>query len=294
MTDNELKALIQLLDDPDEGIFNHVREKLLDLGLEVIPRLEDNWEIAEEVLVQQRIENLIHSIKSHDVCEQLKNWKDMGGQNLLNGAILVAKYQYHNINEEKIRSKVNQIKQDVWIELNDDLTAFEKIKVMNHIIFNLHDFQGDKETFHAPKNSFINRVLETKKGTPLSIGILYAIIAQGLDIPVYGVNLPHHFILAYEDQLLANFASEELATPGILFYINTFNKGAVFGKQDVLAFLDQIEIEPEEKYFKPCNNIDIIKRMVTNICYAYQKAGKPEKEEHFKNLLDIFKGEANL
>tara|TARA_B100000795_G_scaffold225701_1_gene181499 strand:- start:4006 stop:4881 length:876 start_codon:yes stop_codon:yes gene_type:complete len=289
ITDNELKALIQLLDDPDDAIFIHVREKLLTLGLEVIPKLEDNWEIAEEVLVQQRIENLIHTIKSHDIHQQLTNWKDMGGQNLLNGAILVAKYQYHNINEDKIRSKINQIKQDVWIELNDDLTALEKIKVMNHIIFNLHDFQGNKENFHAPKNSFINRVLETKKGTPLSIGIVYAIIAQGLDIPVYGVNLPHHFILAYEDQLLATFAPEELANPGILFYINTFNKGAVFGKQDVLEFLKQINVEPEEKYFKPCNNIDIIKRMVTNISYAFQKAEKPEKEAHFKKLLDIFK-----
>ena len=161
ITDNEFKALIQLLDDPDDGIFKHVRTKLLEMGLDVIPRLEENWEVAEEILVQQRIENLIHSIKSHDIYQQLKNWKDMGGQNLLNGAILVAKYQYHNVNEEKIRSKINQIKQDIWIELNDDLTALEKVKVMNHIIFNLHDFKGNKENFHAPKNSFINRVLET-------------------------------------------------------------------------------------------------------------------------------------
>lgn len=289
ITNNELKALIQLLDDPDDGIFKHVRTKLLEIGLDVIPTLEENWEVAEEILVQQRIENLIHSIKSHDIYQQLKNWKEMGGQNLLNGAILVAKYQYHNINEEKIRSKINQIKQDIWIELNDDLTALEKVKVMNHVIFKLHDFKGNKENFHAPKNSFINRVLETKKGTPLSIGILYAIIAQGLDIPVYGVNLPHHFILAYEDQLLATFAPQELATPGILFYINTFNEGAVFGKQDVLAFLKQINVEPKERYFKPCTNIDIIKRMVTNISYAFQKHNKPLKEEHFKNLLAIFK-----
>lgn len=291
MTDNDLKALIQLLDDPDDGIYDHVRDRLLELGLDVVPRLEENWEIAEQVLVQTRIENLIHSIKSHDVFQQLKNWKDLGGQNLLTGAILVAKYQYHNINEEKIRSKINQIKQDVWIELNDDLTALEKVKVINHILFKIHDFSGDKKSFHAPKNSFLNRVLETKEGTPLMIGALYSIIAQGLDIPIYGVNLPHHFILAYEDQLLANFASEELASPGILFYINTFNEGAVFGKQDVMAFLKKIEIEPEEKYFKPCSNIDIVKRMVANICYAYQKAGKKEKETHFFKLMEVFTSE---
>ena len=289
MNEKELQALIQLLDDPDAGVYSHVRDKFLELGLEAVPHLENNWELAEEVLTQQRIESLIYSIKSHDVYEHLKNWKENGGQNLLNGAILVAKFQYHNIDEEKIRTKINQIKQDVWIELNDDLTAFEKIKVLNHIIFNLHDFKGDKDNFHSPKNSFINRVVDSKKGTPLSIGIIYAIIAQGLDIPVYGVNLPHHFILAYEDEFLAKFAPKEFATPGILFYINTFSGGAVFGKQDVLEFLKEIKIEPKEEYFKPCNNISIIKRMITNICYAYQKIGKQEKEEHFKRLLSIFK-----
>lgn len=289
MNDSQLNALIQLLDDPDEGVFNHVKEKFLELGLDVVPHLENNWELAEEVLVQQRIENLIHSIKSYDVFQQLKNWKENGGQNLLNGAILVSKYQYHNIDEEKIRSKINQIKQDVWIELNDELTAFEKIKVLNHIIFNLHDYKGDKEDFHNPKNSFINRVVDSKKGSPLSIGILYAIIAQGLDIPLYGVNLPHHFILAYEDEFLANFAPEALATPGILFYVNTFSGGVVFGKQDVLEFLKQIAVEPKEEYFKPCNNIAIIKRMITNVCYSFEKANKPEKEAHFKSLLALFK-----
>jgi hypothetical protein len=79
-----------------------------------------------------------------------------------------------------------------------------------------------------------------------------------------------------------------MATPGILFYVNTFSGGAIFGKQDVMDFLKQIEVEPKDEYFKPCNNIAIIKRMITNICYAYEKGNKLEKESHFKELLDIF------
>ena len=125
MKENELQALIQLLDDPDEGIYSHVKSKFLTLGLDAVPHLENNWELAEEILVQQRIENLIHSIKSHDVFQQLKNWIENGGQNLLNGSILVAKYQYHNIDEEKIRTKINQIKQDVWTVSYTHLRAHE-------------------------------------------------------------------------------------------------------------------------------------------------------------------------
>ena len=60
-------------------------------------------------------------------------------------------------------------------------------------------------------------------------------------------------------------------------------------EQDILEFLKQIEVEPKEEYFKPCNNIAIIKRMITNLCYSYEKAGKLEKQAHFKELLLLFK-----
>ena len=73
----------------------------------------------------------------------------------------------------------------------------EKVRVLNHIIFDVHGFSGNTANFHAPQNSYINNVLESKKGNPLSLSVLYAVIAQRLDVNIYGVNLPEHFILAY-------------------------------------------------------------------------------------------------
>ena len=67
MKQNQLNALIQLLDDPDEDVYRHIREKFMEMGLDAVPHLENNWESSEEIFVQQRIENLIHSIKSFDV-----------------------------------------------------------------------------------------------------------------------------------------------------------------------------------------------------------------------------------
>jgi regulator of sirC expression with transglutaminase-like and TPR domain len=286
---SKINGLIQLLDDPDENIFTQIRDEFEIIGIEAIPVLEEYWENSSDSLAVKRAENLIHSINSKEVREQLKTWVELGGKNLLKGSILVAKCHYHNLNEDKVTSTVNQIKQDIWIELNDNLTALEKIQVVNKVMFNIHGFEGNREDYYAPKNSFINKALDNKAGTPLSIGLLYAVICQGLDIPVYGVNLPHHFVLAYQDDSPLPIMDDSLAQTGILFYINPFNHGSVFGKPEVNDFLLQNNIEPEDKYFVPCTNLQIVKRMINNLVVAFEKTEKPEKVDLFKSLLTLFR-----
>jgi regulator of sirC expression with transglutaminase-like and TPR domain len=285
---SKINGLVQLLDDPDENIFSQIRDEFEIIGIEAIPILEQYWESSADSLAVKRAENLIHSINSKEVRSQLKTWIELGGKNLLKGSILVAKCQFHNLNEDKITSTINQIKQDIWIELNDNLTALEKIGVVNKVMFNIHGFEGNREDYYAPKNSFINKTLDNKTGTPLSVGLVYAVICQGLDIPVYGVNLPHHFVLAYQDDQVIPLMDDTLSEPGVLFYINPFNHGSVFGKPEVNDFLLQNNIEPEKTHFVPCTNLQIIKRMINNLIVAYEKVEKPEKMQLFKELLKLF------
>lgn len=282
-----IEALLNLLDDPDDQVFDVVRNEILDFGTEIIDDLETQWENAEDVLKMQRIEQLIYTIKSTNAKNQLEDWIKGGAKNLLTGALAVARYQFHNLNEQKVFESIEKIKQDIWIEINDYQTALEKIKVFNHIFYNVHGFKGNAENFHAPQNSFINRVIESKKGTPLSLGILYIVIAESLEIPVYGVNLPHHFVLAYKDKhpLRDFFPFED----EILFYINPFALGASFGRPELQEFVEQLNVPFEEHYFNPCDNKSIIKRMINNLVYSYDKAGRSDKAYHFKQLLEVFK-----
>ncbi len=285
---NQLNALIKLLDDPDEDIYGQIEGRLLELGAEVIPFLENAWEDSENEVIQTRIENIIQKINYDDVCRKLVNWARLGGQNLLTGALLIAKYQFPEMDEEKVKNQLNQLRQDVWLELNDNLTALEKVKTINHILFKVHGFNGNRKNYHSPNNSYINCVMESKKGNPLSIGIIYMIIAQGLDIPVYGVNLPEHFILAYEDEL-KQFAttSSENEQEGILFYINPFSGGSIFGKKEINSYLEQIGVKTKRSYFVPCNNIDLIIRNLNNLIFSYQKTGKEGKVDEIKHILDL-------
>ena len=110
---------------------------------------------------------------------------------LIEAWIILSKWQYPGIDELTIRTKIDLIRQDVWMEINDKQTAFEKVKILNKIFYTRYLFKGDHKNYHSPLNSFINTVLETKHGNPLSLSILYSTIAQSLNIPIYGVNLPY-------------------------------------------------------------------------------------------------------
>jgi regulator of sirC expression with transglutaminase-like and TPR domain len=286
MDQKELNALISLLDDPDEEIYNHIRERLLSLGHEVIPALEDAWEQSFDTVIQNRIENIIQKIQFSKVVEGLRDWALFHSNDLLAGAVIIARYQYPDLDEAKLRKHIEQIKQDVWLELNNNLTALEKVKVINHIMFDVHNFSGNTTNYHAPQNSYINNVLESKKGNPLSLSILYSIIAQDLDIPIFGVNLPEHFVLAYkdEDNIMASITNEP--TNNVLFYINPFSKGSIFNRKEIDAFLKQLKVTPRDSFYEPCSNIDMIIRLIRNLINSYEKLGYPHKINELKQLLN--------
>jgi regulator of sirC expression with transglutaminase-like and TPR domain len=287
MNKNEISALISLLDDPDENVFQQVSMKFLSLGPQVIPDLEDAWEHSFDTLIQNRIENIIHQIQFDLIRDALKDWSRPDNQNLLEGALLIARYQYPDIDAQKVRKQIEQIRQDVWLELNEGLTGPEKVKIINHILFDVHNFSGNTTNYHAPQNSYINNVLESKKGNPLLLSIIYTIVAQSLDIPIYGVNLPEHFILCYIDVEHMGVPSRKGSEgSNVLFYINPFSKGAVFGQKEIDAFLKQLKLQPLEMFYEPCSNLEIIKRLLRNLISSYEKLGYPDKSRELKMLLD--------
>jgi len=281
----EVIALITLLDDPDDGIYSEVKNRFIILGPPAIPHLETAWENSFDALMQKRIEGIIHTIQFKALQNALKFWAENEQDDLFRGCAIIARYQYPDLDENKLKKQLHQIKQDVWLELHDDLTAIEKVKIINHILFEVHQFGGNITNYHAPQNSFINVVLETKKGNPVMLSVIYALICKELNIPIYGVNLPQHFVLAYVNDYANLFdPSNKTLSDNILFYVNPFSKGLIFNEADIDSFIKQLNVEPETKYYLPCSNLDIIKRILNNLIHSFDKMGYAEKVAELKEL----------
>jgi regulator of sirC expression with transglutaminase-like and TPR domain len=280
MESAEIKALINLLEDPDEEIYRRVSQVILSQGIDIIPELERTWEKSLNEKLQDRIERLIQEIHFSNIEKYLTSWVDTGGQDLLEGAVIVSRLQYPDLSLNYMNGIIDDLRQDIWLELNPNLTALEKVRIINHFLFEVHKFSGNIYNMYSPQNSYINQVLETKKGNPVSLSIVYMYIAQKLGIPILGINLPRNFLVAYMDD------NNSLEEP-ILFYINPYSKGSVVGKKELENFLIQQGVEPTEQHFTPCTNIDIIQRLILNLIMAYDKMGYKEKINDFQKLLKI-------
>jgi regulator of sirC expression with transglutaminase-like and TPR domain len=302
ITERELAAMLSLLDDTDEDVVRSVEAHLYSLGNEAIHLLEKFWSTDISGNTQAVVEKLIQKIQFTSLKEDLEEWMISKNKDLFDGICILTRFQYPNFSKQDLDNKLNKIKLDAWLELKYDLTALEKVRILNHIFYDINGFKGDTSSYHSPLNSFINTVLDRKMGNPISLAIIYSIIAQRLNIPIFGVNLPQHFVLAYMDNYpeypLEYHEEAPQLTPelfsDVMFYINPFNKGLVFSKYNVDEFLRQLRLEPLDSYFLPCSNTETIKRVIRNLVTAYTQDEQKDKVVQLAELMEILGGKIDL
>lgn len=286
---SEISALISLIEDPDEEIFRQVRSELKNFGEEIIPQLEQFWELHEYgPLFHNRVQELINSIQYDSVYNRLKSWRTSPDQDLLEAALILNRYQYPSFDESELRRSVSRLRQDIWLELNDHLTALETVRVFNHMLFNLHSYHGAFDDHSSPQSHFLTDLLSTRCGNPQSMALLYAILARTLDVPIYGVNIPGHFLLCFMDFVPE---LEEFLPPieesEVLFYIDPYNQGIVLTREDITDFLTRQGILAEERFFRPCSNLEMITRLMDSLIHSYIAMNREDKVRELKALQSV-------
>jgi regulator of sirC expression with transglutaminase-like and TPR domain len=272
MDKQELQALVSLLED--HSLRSDIEEKILELGTDTIPFLEEEWEATFDPALQGYLEDIIHKLQLELLKERLTEWKQSESDNLLRGMWIVATYQYPDLTFEKIQQDLEQLYYEVWLEHKPDSHPLDQIKFINSVLYSKLTFRGNTRNFHSPANSMINMVMESKKGNPISLSVIYLIIAQKLELPLFGVNLPNMFILTYK--------TEEQQ-----FYINAFNRGLIFSREDIDSYITQINLAPRPIFYEPCSHTDIIIRSFRNLSIAFEKLDNHERSNEVKELLAL-------
>ena len=281
MNYKELNTLICLLEDPDKEIFDSVKSRLVELGVEVLPELESAWESNYDSLIQERTENIINEIHFRDIVRSLKKWIQKKDKNLLEAWFIISKYQYPDIDEQFYRTKIYNLVSQINLEVEQTYSELEKISAFNRVFFTQNGFRGNTRNFQSPDNSFINTVIDKHMGNPLTLSMLYIIIAEKINLPICGVNMPKHFIIGFEDV-------NEINGDPIKFYINPFNKGAILNRQDLEVYLKREKLKEDSKYFTPCGNTTVIKRLLNNLFHSFTFQSKNEKAQEIITLIRLF------
>jgi regulator of sirC expression with transglutaminase-like and TPR domain len=276
MSENEILALITLLDDEDREVSQQIENQLYKLGVLAIPYLEKESTKEGEGLKKLRAENILRNLRLQDIKAKLDSWKTYENNDLLKGICLVNSYQNPSISYEKLYVEIEQMFYDVWVDFKFDLHPLDEVRILNSAFFDKFKFRSNSQQFHVITNSMLDTVIDTKKGNPISLCIIYLLIAQKLRLPIKGVNLPNIFILTYK-------------SPQIQFYVNVFNKGAVLSRVEIEHYISELKMPHLPEYYEPCTNLDIVRRVLRNMHMAYEKNGEEDRMKDIHDLIEILK-----
>ena len=287
-SNKEIVALLRLIDDPDYEVYSTVASRLLNYGKEIIPNLEQLWEVTVDEGVQERIELLIHRVHFTDLQRDFMEWSRQRRPELLRGAILLARFQFPDLNVPAILTQFDQMRRNVWLELNNYMTPLEQVNVFNSILYSYYKLQGHELTEREPKHFFINQVLESKQGNCYAIGILYLSLCEILDVPIFSVDVPRQFIFAYIDTLHSFFSLDSKGTQHVQFYIDP-TSGMVFTQTDVESYLKKINALDNRSFATPLTSRRIIYKMMEELCLCYRYRREEEKADEIQELMKLLR-----
>ena len=180
---------------------------------------------------------------------------------LLEAAISLAQDEYPEFDMQKVLGDVDQLLARVKNRLPTDASALQKLRVLNQFFFNDLHFGGNVNNYYDPDNSYLNAVLQTRRGIPISLAVLWLELAGGLGLDVRGVAFPGHFmvkvILPKGQIVIDPLTGQSLSRENLLERLEPY-------KQQGSALQEDIEM-PIGLYLQSTPSRDIIGRMLRNL-----------------------------
>jgi len=180
---------------------------------------------------------------------------------LARGALLIAHEEYPVLDIEAYLDKIAVLAREAEMVVKMGNDTIEKIQLLSHFLFEQKGFEGNREEYADPRNSFLNEVLDRRRGIPISLSILYLEVGRRLGLSLYGVGFPTHFLVKAVDER------------GELI-IDPFYDGAILTLEEIRARLTQVYGQPVEvspAHLKPIGTRHILVRMLRNLKAIYLK-----------------------
>ncbi len=171
--------------------------------------------------------------------------------------------------------RLDDLAQQIESQLGGNATGLDFIKGANQLLFDTLQFRGNEGEYYDPRNSCLNSVLARRLGIPITLSVVYMEVGRRLSRTVYGVGLPGHFIVAYED-------------PGFRFWIDPFHGGRILSFADCCDLAKQtggIDLRANPAVLAPVSKRQILVRMLSNLKAIYLRGSALTKARIVLDLL---------
>ena len=172
-------------------------------------------------------------------------------------ALYLAGEEYPEIDVPSHLAELDAFAAQISLRVNYDTAPADLARAIAGYLFDEVGFHGNSGEYYDPDNSFLNRVLETRTGIPITLSLVFLEVGRRLGLRCSGVGLPGHFIVGLDD-------SGE--------YLDPFNSGVVLSTgdcRDLLLKMSGGRLEWTDEFLTPCTKHDILFRMLNNLKSVY-------------------------
>jgi len=260
-SDREKAALISLLVDEDAAIYRLVRDKILSCGPGATEWLKPHTLSSDPVLRRRAQEITQHFAREKADDRFLAFCLSEGNDlNLEQGAWLLAQTQYPDINIEAYQALFDSYAGELLERVDLRADADQLLSAFNNYVFDVLRFKGNEQNYYDPENSYLNRVVDRRKGNPINLCLVYLMLARRLRLPLAGIGLPGHFICRYQ-------------TPSEEYYIDVFNHGKLWTKANCIQYLVFRNYTVQDSYLTPVSSRKMLMRICGNLHQVYHHLG---------------------
>jgi regulator of sirC expression with transglutaminase-like and TPR domain len=273
LSESQKAALLTLLADDDPSVYRNIRQKIVAFGPSAAEWLRPHA-LSRDPALRRRTQEIILSFDRQATDNAFLAFCLKHGEafDLEQGAWKLAQTQFPDINVAGYQALLDSFAGDLRESIEGGSKPEKILGALNHYLFDELGFIGNEEQYYDPDNSYLNRVLDRRMGNPISLCLVYLLLARRLRLPVTGIGLPGHFVCRYQS------SSAEI-------FIDAFNRGKLLNKADCVQYLLQSNYSVREDYLAPVSPRRLLLRICGNLHQIYLHLERSEEATRLQRYL---------
>jgi regulator of sirC expression with transglutaminase-like and TPR domain len=190
-------------------------------------------------------------------------------------ALALAAIECPSLDPAPYLAALDQFAAELHARLGSSPGGARFVRIANDYLFGELGFRGNQSQYDDPRNSCLDQVLDRRIGLPITLSVVYIEVARRLKQPVFGIGLPGHFVVRYDDGVFSA-------------YIDPFHGGRLLNEQDCVSLAREItggDLGADRSALEPVGVRYILVRMLNNMRAAYFRAGQYAKSVAVLDLL---------
>lgn len=268
------EAFRSLLDDPSPLVQKALIDELSRLGLPAFDFLQELSSGGNRILALHA-RRILRELENANPTEEFRKFIRSQNYELETGAIMLSRVAFPELKAGDICTQIDAIANRCRELIAKPISSRERCVVINRVLFHEFGFRGNAEDYENPDNSFINKVLETKKGLPISLSILYLLVAHRLGAELDPVAYPGHFLVgSFEEDLP--------------FYIDPFKRGRFISPGQLLDYSSGYLSISQLGDLAPSPVREVLSRCCRNLTNHFESAGQEKMSRLFASFVRDF------